>query len=402
MGTINQKRIFTCTPVAFKGDHTFFARDSGLLSVGLTMNGIDSRPVMPGQPRLDDDPRLIRTEYANLSDAAWWKTHSPEAVIFLSWAMPQYTPIAKAIKASGSKLVVFLDSAGFWSPWSNGLDWFKAQWDACRRKRGLAVGAFRYAASIARSFFPDAFDRPRLKQMDLADVVTVTSPIVLNRTRDFAHSYGFTSLAERLSCLPLPVSPHMRYEGQPKRKRVICVARWLPEDWPEKGPRLLLESLAQFLSLRPDYEAMVVGRGASSLRHTNFYPRCLDSMKLQLVDYLPNKELSPLLAECNISLCSSFHESFHISSFEAACCGCSIVALKSPDLPALQFLAETNGTLAEKETPEVFADALFREANMWDRSLRTPDFTAKHWQAQTHAHKVAAKALALLELGALR
>jgi glycosyltransferase involved in cell wall biosynthesis len=396
MNANNQRRIFTCTPVAFKGDHTFFARDSGLLSVGLGMNSFESRPVMPGSLMPDDDPRLIRTSYANLENPAWWKSHSPHAVVFFSWAMPQYTPIAEAIRASGAKLIVFLDSAGFWSPWSNGVEWFTAQWDACRRKRGLAIGAFRYAASIARSIVPAAFDRPRLRHMNLADGVTVTSPLVLSRTRAFALSHGFTSLAEKLTCLPLPVSPHMRYEGQRKRKRVICVARWLPEDWPEKGPRLLLESLARFLSVRPDYEAMVVGRGASLLREATFYPKCLDGMKLQLIDYLPNKDLPPLLAESNISLCSSFHESFHIASFEAACCGCSIVALRSPDLPALQFCADTNGTLAEKETPAAFADALCSEVDMWERGQRNPQETANRWKQHVHADKVGAQCIQLI------
>jgi hypothetical protein len=169
-------RVLTCTPVAFKGDHTFFARDSGLLSVGFTMNGIESCAVMPGPSMPDDDPHLIRTDYANLSDAAWWRAQECEAVVFFSWAMPQYTPIAKAIRASGAKLLVFLDSAGFWSPWSNGMGWFEAQWDACRRKRGHAFGLLRYVASIGRSLIPRAFDRPRLEHMNIADAVTVTSP----------------------------------------------------------------------------------------------------------------------------------------------------------------------------------------------------------------------------------
>jgi glycosyltransferase involved in cell wall biosynthesis len=391
-------RIFTCTPIPFKGDHTFFARDSGLLSVGFSMNGFESRPVMPGTTMPDDDPRLIRTPYDNLLDPAWWKTHSPDAVVFFSWAMPQYTPIASAIKASGAKLMVFLDSAGFWSPWSNGLEWFKAQWDACRRKKGLMIGAFRYSASIARSSIPAAFDRPRLQHMQLADAVTVTSPLVLHRTQRYAQVYGFSSLSRKIHRLPLPVSTHMRYANQQKRKRVICVARWLPQDWPEKGPRLLLESLTLFLSARPDYEAMIVGRGASSLRGAPFYPSSLDRRNLQLIDYLPNKELPPLLAESNISLCSSFHESYHIASFEAACCGCSIVALRSPDLPALQFLAKENGTLASRETPKAFAEALAVEAEKWDLGLRTPESAAQCWQTEAHADKVAAHALSLLSL----
>jgi glycosyltransferase involved in cell wall biosynthesis len=391
-------RVLTCTPICFKGDHTFFARDSGLLSVGLQLNGIESRAVMPGPSMPEDDPRLIRTTYTNLSDAGWWRAQDSDAVIFFSWAMPEYTPIAEAIKASGSKLLVFLDSAGFWSPRSNGFDWFKAQWDSCRRKRGLSVGLLRYLASISRSFVPTAFDYPRLKHMNLADVVTVTSPLVLERTRRYAQVYGFRKLEIKVTRLPLPVSTHMRYEGQLKRKRVICVARWLPEDWPEKGPKLLLSSLDAFLEKRPDYEAIVIGRGASALRSAPFFPRDLCCRNLQLLDYLPNKDIAPFLAESRISVCSSFHESYHIASFEAACCGCSVVALRSPDLPALQFLAETNGTLAIKETPKAFSEALVKEATKWDDELRSPSITSQQWQTETHANKVAARAVEILRL----
>lgn len=360
------------------------------------MNGMESHPVMPGASEPDDDPRLIRTDYANLCDPRWWANQSPDAVVFFSWAMPQYTPIARAIKASGAKLIIFLDSAGFWSPWSNGPEWVKAQWDACRRKHGLALGAFRYTASIVRSFIPAAFDRPRLEQMNLADAVTATSPLVVSRTTAFARTYGYGSLAGKIKHLPLPVSTHMRYERQQKNRRVICVARWLPQDWPEKGPSLLLASLSRFLERRPGYEAIVVGRGASALPSATFYPKQLDQMRLQFVDYLPNEQLPPLLAESRISVCSSFHESYHIASFEASCCGCSVVALRSPDLPALQFLAVTNGTLAAEETPAAFATALCEEADKWDRGVRSPETTADHWQAETHADKVAGRALKLL------
>lgn len=393
---MRKRRILTCTPVCFKGDHTFFSRDTGLLSVGLTIIGMDSYPVMPGPSMPDDDPRLIRTDYANLFDASWWRSQKADAVILCSWAMPEYTPIARAIKASGSKLLVFLDSAGFWSPWSNGLEWFEAQWESCRRKHGSALGLLRYLASICRSFIPAAFDSPRLTHMSIADVVTVTSPLVLDRTTRYAMVYGFPKLHKNVARLPLPVSPHMCYKGEWKQKRVICVGRWLPEDWPAKGPQLLLASLNRFLTEHTDYEALVIGRGATALRSAPFYAKSLDGLNLRLLNYLQNHELPSLYATSRISLCCSFHESYHIASFEAACCGCSIVALRSPDLPALQFLAEKNGTLAPKETPESFAEALSKEAAIWDRGLRSPDTTARRWQSETHADKVATKALELL------
>jgi hypothetical protein len=39
-------KVLTCTPVAFKGDHTFFARESESLSRVLRMAGVESFAVM--------------------------------------------------------------------------------------------------------------------------------------------------------------------------------------------------------------------------------------------------------------------------------------------------------------------------------------------------------------------
>jgi hypothetical protein len=39
-------RVLTCTPVAFRGNHTFFARKSELLSRVLRMAGVESFAVM--------------------------------------------------------------------------------------------------------------------------------------------------------------------------------------------------------------------------------------------------------------------------------------------------------------------------------------------------------------------
>jgi glycosyltransferase involved in cell wall biosynthesis len=232
--------------------------------------------------------------------------------------------------------------------------------------------------------------------MNLANAVTVTSPLVLQRTKQYANAYGFRQLEKRIHYLPLPVSVGMRYNGEQKRNRIICVGRWLPEDWPEKGPKLLFESLSAFLGKRLDYEALVVGRGASALRQASFYPKHLPRTKLQLVEFVPNDKLSELFAESQISICSSFHESFHIASFEAACCGCSIVALRSPDLPALQFLAESDGTLASEETSGSFAAALDSEAAAWEGQLRNPRIISDKWGQKVHSDKVAGACLRLL------
>jgi hypothetical protein len=117
-------RIFTCTPVDFAGDVSFFSRDRGMFCRGLRSLGIDSQAIMPGSASFGDDPLLIRTNAENLSDAACWRGHGLDAVILYSWAAPRYTPIAAAIKKADIRLMVCMDTCGVISPQANSRAWF--------------------------------------------------------------------------------------------------------------------------------------------------------------------------------------------------------------------------------------------------------------------------------------
>jgi glycosyltransferase involved in cell wall biosynthesis len=234
--------------------------------------------------------------------------------------------------------------------------------------------------------------------MALGDVIGTGSPAARLRTINHAKTFGFNDIVDRVVLSPPPIPVHFHYSGEKKKNCVICVARWLQSDWAQKDPRLLLATLSLFLSNRTDYEAIVVGRGASELRRTKFYPAALDNLTIRFIDVIPNAELTKLYQESQISLCSSYHESFHLASFEAACCGCSIVALNSPDLPALQWLAESDGTLAQDETPKSFSRALLAEAGKWDRGVRSPEEISRRWTSELHADKSAARVLKQLGL----
>lgn len=108
---------YTCTPVSFKGDHTFFSRDSGAFCKAFQRIGVESRAIMPTPAQEGDDPDLIRTEYANLKDAAWWKSLGIDGVILYAWGVGKYLPIARAIHDAGIFLVVYMDSSGLFFPW---------------------------------------------------------------------------------------------------------------------------------------------------------------------------------------------------------------------------------------------------------------------------------------------
>jgi glycosyltransferase involved in cell wall biosynthesis len=312
--------------------------------------------------------------------------------------MPEYEPISRAIKASGAKLLLYLDATGLWNPWSDEADWFRAYWNFNRRTYGRFFGSVRFFLGAIRQAIPATLAKPRLEHMALADVIGAGSPGALARTKRYAETFGFGHITDRMVLSPPPIPVNFRYESEQKKKRIICVARWLKPDWAQKNPSMLLASLGLFLSRRHDYEAVVVGRGANDLRRTKFYPAELNDLPVRFIEAIPNAELTTLYQESRISFCSSYHESFHLASFEAACCGCSIVALDSPDLPALQWLAESDGTLANAAKPESFAEALLAEAEEWENDHRCAKDISHRWTSELHADKAAVRVLRQLRL----
>jgi glycosyltransferase involved in cell wall biosynthesis len=223
--------------------------------------------------------------------------------------MPEYAPVSRAIKASGAKLLLYLDASGLWNPWSDGKDWFRAYWIFNTRTHGRLWGPTRFLLGALRQSIPATLAKPRLEHMALADVIGTGSPGALARTKRYAETFGFGHITDRMVLSPPPIPVHFRYESEEKKKRVICVARWLKLDRAQKNPAMLLASLVLFLNRRPDYEAVVVGRGANDLRRTKFYPAELKGLSVRFIEAIPNTELTTLYKESRISFCSSYHES---------------------------------------------------------------------------------------------
>lgn len=100
-----------------QGRPYFLSRDSGAFCKAFQRIGVESRAIMPTPAQEGDDPDLIRTEYANLKDAAWWKSLGIDGVILYAWGVGKYLPIARAIHDAGIFLVVYMDSSGLFFPW---------------------------------------------------------------------------------------------------------------------------------------------------------------------------------------------------------------------------------------------------------------------------------------------
>ena len=114
-------RIYTCTPADFKGDESFFTGDLDLLCRDLQKISVNSQGGLPGDLRESGWHDLIRFPYFLLQATDLWKSQKVEAVVFYSWGAPKYWGVARAIKKANIKLMINLDSGGYYSVLQNPL-----------------------------------------------------------------------------------------------------------------------------------------------------------------------------------------------------------------------------------------------------------------------------------------
>ncbi len=170
---------YTCTPVSFKGDHTFFSRDSGAFCKAFQRIGVESRAIMPTPAQEGDDPDLIRTEYANLKDAAWWKSLGIDGVILYAWGVGKYLPIARAIHDAGIFLVVYMDSSGLFFPWQYWLPIAKNMYTKDVFIHGKIKGSAFFLLRLLKQHTWNLASRGRRKHLDSGDMVAFPIPAAL-------------------------------------------------------------------------------------------------------------------------------------------------------------------------------------------------------------------------------
>ena len=389
-------RVFTCTPKDFAGDETFFSRESGMFSRGLSLLGIESRAVMPGLPREGDDAALIRTRFENLQDPNWWKSHDLDGVILYSWAAPRYTPIAKAIRAAGIRLCVCMDTEGVVSPYANPKEWFTSTlyrlWFE-GRGAGQKLRAFaKYAVESVAA--PVA--RRRIRHYRAADVITVPTPDGLIWVKNEARRLGGEDLASKFHYLPHPQSHLFTYDETPKEKLVITVARWAPIDWWQKNPRVLLESYRRFLAMRPEWHGLIIGSEATRLLERLGLPPIKG---LEFLDRMSSGELPAFYRKASIGFWSSRSEGQQGTAAQALCCGASVVSHGSANMSCFRhYVTRESGRLAARNTPCALTKALIEEADAWEAGVRDPVAISAAWTKEFHAKEVASRALGFLGL----
>ncbi|XBD74955.1 hypothetical protein ABFY27_02880 [Akkermansia massiliensis] len=246
---------YTCTPVPFKGDHTFFSRDSGAFCKAFQRIGLESRAIMPTPVQEGDDPDLIRTEYANLEDAAWWKSLGIDGLVLYAWGTGKYLPIARAIHDAGIFLVVYMDSSGLFFPWQYWLPIAENMWTRDVFARGKIRGTAFFLLRLLKQHTWNLASRGRRKHLDQGDMVAFPMPAAVKSIQDREWLYG-KSIVRKLALIPNPISSTCRYAGE-KRNIIMAVGRW--DDLLYKRPFLLMATLEQALPRAPHWEAEIYG-----------------------------------------------------------------------------------------------------------------------------------------------
>lgn len=389
-------RIHTCTPVAFGGGADFFARDSGLLSRGFQAIGIESRAVMPGESKQEDEEDLIRTYYHNLESAEWWRSMNLDGVVLYAWGRPKFRKVAAAIREAGIFLALNQDNGGLVSPLAGFGGWLNEQWimsgqDRCAKHwlaflkttiRGLTVGLF----------LTDPFRAAHLRH---GNVIACVSPRAAEHYRRLCRIYGGNDLASRVNVIPHAVENRFRFEGRGKLRQVACIGRW--SDTIQKRPGLLMDVISRLLAADSAVSVVIAGMPSPEMR--NWHAGLADASRKRVVlrGMMGRVELADALACSQVFYSPSAYESFGIAAAEALCSGCSVVASKSVSMASFDwFASENSGTLSDDDTIQGHLDALKAELAKWDDGARDGFMISSTWCERLHADKVARRILTML------
>ena len=388
------RRWYTFTPFPFGGGPDFFTRDSGLLSRGFRAIGVESMAVMPGERKPEDEADLIRTDYADLESAEWWRGHKLDGVVLYAWGAPRYRRVAKAIRDSGAKLVLNQDSSGMVSPLCGIRPWLREQ-----AALNGGFGTIRTAVAFAKGLTLGLLRTDPLRAYHLrqGDIIAALHPEAAENFRKLCQIYGGKSLAERVAVIPHAISPSLAYEegSPPKQNRMIAIGRW--DDVIQKRPTLLTEVIGRLLFGNPSVVIDIVGNLTDQINlwHASLPPDA--ARRVHLHGKLPHEEIRRLLLAARVLYCPSAYESFHIAAAEALCCGCSVVAADLPAMASFRwFVSRSSGTLAATDDAGGHLDALGREFALWDNGSRDPLAISQTWVASLHADKVAERIIKVI------
>lgn len=389
---------FTSTPLSLGGGPDFFCRDSGLICKGLQSLGRSCKSIMP-LPAYPEDvgDNLIRTKAENLARPEWWKGIGASHVVLYSWGHYRYRKIAEAVRDSGAKVFINLDSSGIFSPKITPYLYFQSIIGRRIRKHGFALGSLIGAFDCVayRFYIPLVHEPGRIAHLRAATAIGCVSPAALSLWRLWARNYA-PELVERMHLVPNPVADHLKYDpAVAKEDTVIAVGRW--DDEEPKRPALLGAAIEAAARQRETTEFHIYGNPGRILPKWHDTLSAKVRKRIHLHGKVSHEKIREGFLQSRVGLCSSSHEGSHVASEEALCAGASVVAPFRRELNALLwYVSHDSGRLSIEDSAQGLAETLLLELEAWDRGERNPVSISEYWSSLLSVSAVASRIRDLL------
>ena len=389
-------KIYCCTPKNFHADEdSFFSRESGLFCRSLQSLGFESKSILLLPHYSLDSTDVLRGTYQELCNPAWWRALQLDGLILYSWAAPQFTAVAKAVHQAGIRSVIYMDTCGLVSRLGSPKSWWLYAW----RPSWATSGNFFLKLYSFTKFLVDSVllvtPRRRVRHLAYGHAITLPTRSGVMWMKREVSLLGRPDLAAKIFYSPHPQRKLFEYDGTIKENIILCVARFLPEDWPQKRPALLIESLNTFLRQNAGWKAFVVGRGSPQLaKALSLQPH----KSIYFLGPLAHQELVKHYQKAKIGFWTSLWEGQQGAAAQALCCGCSIVAPASPLNNCFEdYVSLGGGRIVTEDDPKSFSRDLELEASCWQGDNRDPETISLAALKVFRADFVATRIIRLLE-----
>jgi glycosyltransferase involved in cell wall biosynthesis len=355
-------------------------KDPGQIPMGLKDIGYQTELITLNKKELENYKPTFpinQTSWETLSTDEFWAKNNSDAVVSYTWLGRQYMPMLQKIKASGKKNIIKIDTDGHVGyplhpvhlriPLSEDM--------SLRSLRGhiwwqIPIRMLhRRALSAAQG---------RIRQMDLSDAAIVESPMALANLNYFLSWWGRQDIVKKTYFVPDPVTPEfMDAPIHKKQNIIVSYGRW--NDIRQKNTINMVQTIVDFLNIRPEYTAILFGGGKEILENLiKDVPKNVAD-KIKLLGFVEREDIKQILSTAKIYLAPSRWESFGIAAGESLCMGCSVVATP---VESLYYLAMQgfSGSVSPNFTRNGFFSALVEDAIKWDRGYYSPEKIAAYWR----------------------
>ena len=368
-------------------------KDPGQIVMGLRDLGVQSEMITIDKPSLREGNTSIPVRLLSKGQAAdveYWRSVPYDVMIAYTRL---YSEIASTLKEAGKTVLVKADTDG-------------------RRifpvyPRDMSYYTYKKATEKVKIFYK-RFKRRlegqrRANQLaehiKLADGVVVESPQACANLSYILSYWEMPELIKKIFVIPNPVSNSFSSTSlQVKNKLIVAVGEWDGRVGNSyiKNTDTMVNVLCRFLIQRPDYEAVVIGRGDAIVR--KFAERWSSRHKINfhITGFIPNSEVAQYLGKAQVLFMPSLYESFGIAAAEALCKGCSLVG--SP-IESFYFLAKggSTGTLAPDFTEEAYLGALSADICKWERGCYSPQEISSLWYSTCNRKAIAEDFLRVID-----